>query len=57
MSVSTRPLALSDDSLEPILQVTDKKTEEILALVYNTIDTLGGKQQISVESNGEARPN
>jgi hypothetical protein len=50
MSVSTLPLTMSEDSLEPILSVNDKKTNDILAIAYNIIDTIGGKQAISVES-------
>lgn len=50
MAISVLPLTFEEDSLEPILQVLDKKTDQILAQVFNVIDTIGGKQAISVET-------
>lgn len=48
--MSVHALTYAEDALEPLLAVTDKKSGEILVQVFNMIDTIGGKQAISVES-------
>lgn len=49
LSVLIQPLTISDTHLDPILCVYDSVSKEIVAQVFNFIDTLGGKGALTLE--------
>jgi hypothetical protein len=49
LSVLIQPLTISDAHLDPICCVYDGASKEIVAQIFNFIDTMGGKNALTLD--------
>jgi hypothetical protein len=49
LSVLIQPLTISDAHLDPICCVYDSASKEIVAQIFNFIDTMGGKNALTLD--------